>query len=173
VTGKRISAPRLIIVMGVSAAGKTVVGRALAAALSWRFLDADEFHSAANKAKMHRGEGLTDADRAPWLAKLRDVNSAIVAQGPPTVLACSALKQAYRDELVPIKSAPGAVQFVYLDVPVEVLRQRLASRQHHFAPPELLDSQLATLEKPRGALWVDGTKPIDEIVRSVRDALTI
>lgn len=165
------SRPEIIIVMGVSGAGKTEVGRALAASLGWRFVDADDFHSAANRAKMHRGQGLTDADRAPWLATLRDQLAHAIDGCERIVLACSALKEQYRETLTPDNAVPGAVRFVYLDVPVDVLRERLAKRQHHFAPPELLDSQLATLEAPRNALWVDGTKPVEAIVRDVQDAM--
>ncbi|HEY4131742.1 MAG TPA: gluconokinase, GntK/IdnK-type [Gemmatimonadaceae bacterium] len=154
--------------MGVSGAGKTAVGRALATMLHWRFIEADDYHSAANKEKMHRGEGLTDADRAPWLAALHDVLTDVLAHDARAVLACSALKEAYRKTLVPANAAPDDVRFVYLDVPADVLRERLKDRKHHFAPPELLSSQLATLEKPRDAMWVDGTKSIDEIADTLR-----
>jgi gluconokinase len=157
--------------MGVSGAGKTAVGRALATMLHWRFIEADDYHSAANKEKMHRGEGLTDADRAPWLAALHDVLTDVLAHDAHAVLACSALKEAYRKTLVPANAARDDVRFVYLDVPVDVLRERLKDRKHHFAPPELLGSQLATLEKPRDAMWVDGTKSIDEIADTVRRAI--
>jgi gluconokinase len=164
---------RVMIVMGVSGAGKTEIGRALAALLGWRFVDADDYHSAANKEKMHRGEGLTDVDRARWLATLSAIVVDAIAHNTRTVLACSALKQKYRDALVPAGVPHDAVRFVYLDVPTDVLRARLERRKDHFAPPSLLDSQLATLEKPHDALWVDGAKSIDEITAFVRRALEL
>lgn len=154
--------------MGVAGAGKTLVGNALAAALGWIFRDADEFHSAANIAKMSRGDALNDADRAPWLAALRNLIATTISSGEHLVLACSALKENYRRELTLDGAAYDDVRFVYLDVPSDVLARRLASRPHHFAPPSLLASQLATLEPPADALRVDGTLPVDEIVRAVQ-----
>ena len=167
------AAPRVIIVMGVAGAGKTLVGKALARALEWPFYDADDFHSSANVEKMRRGEGLTDEDRRPWLASMRGLITGILERGDRGVLACSALKQSYRIVLVPEDAPAGAVQFVYLHVPEQVLRERLAARTHHFAPPTLLPSQLQTLEEPADALWEDGTRPPDEIVRSIRAALDV
>ena len=165
--------PRIIVVMGVAGAGKTLVGSALASSLGWSFYDADDFHSPENVAKMHRGVGLTDADRAPWLATLRDVIDRVIRDGRKAVMACSALKEAYRRALTPDDAPEGTVRFVYLDVPADVLRQRLERRAHHYAPPELLGSQLATLEPPRDAIRVDGTLPPDEIVRAARSELGI
>lgn len=164
---------RVIVVMGVAGAGKTVVGRALATALEWSFEEGDDYHSKANKEKMARGEGLTDADRAPWLAAIERFIAKTVHAREHAVLACSALKAAYRVALVPPEAPPGAVRFVYLDVPPNVLDERLRERRGHFAGPSLLASQLATLEKPRDALWVDGTRPIPEIVQSIRAAFEI
>ncbi len=156
--------------MGVSGAGKTTVGRALAQALGWEFYDADDYHTPEHVAKMHRGEGLTDEDRRPWLAALCDMIAGIAHGHRHAVLACSALKQWYRTALIPADVEPGAVRFVYLDVPIEVLRDRLSDRADHYATPALLPSQLATLEPPRDALCVDGTLPVTEIVRVIRDA---
>lgn len=164
---------RVIVVMGVAGAGKTLVGSTLARALGWTFYDADDFHSPENVAKMHRGIGLTDADRAPWLATLRDLIERVIRDGRNAVLACSALKEAYRRTLTPDDAPAGTVRFVYLDVPANVLRERLAHRAHHYAPPELLDSQLATLEPPRDAVQLDGTLPPDEIVRAARSAIGV
>jgi gluconokinase len=164
---------RVVIVMGVAGAGKTLVGSALARELGWAFYDADDFHSPENVAKMHAGIGLTDADRAPWLAKLRDLIDHVIRDGRRAVLACSALKHSYRQALTPEDAPPGTVRFVFLDVPAEVLRERLEHRAHHYAPPELLASQLATLEPTRDAIRVDGTLPPDEIVRAVRSALGV
>lgn len=129
------------MIMGVSGSGKTTVGEALATRLGWVFLDADDFHTPAAKAKMAAGEGLTDADRAPWLARLRE---ALQTQPGGVVLACSALRAAYRDAL----RAPG-VHFAYLRVPRAVLEDRLQHRTH-YAGVSLLPSQLDTLEEPAG-----------------------
>jgi len=156
--------------MGVAGAGKTTVGQELAQALGWEFRDADDFHSAANVAKMHCGEGLTDEDRKPWLETLRHLIATTVHEHRYMVLACSALKQSYRDVLMPPDVQRGAVRFVYLDVPASELRHRLAERTGHFAPPELLTSQLATLEPPRDAVWVHGTRPVATEVETIRRA---
>jgi gluconokinase len=164
---------RVIIVMGVAGAGKTLVGSALARSLGWSFYDADDFHSPENVAKMHRGIGLTDADRAPWLATLRDAVDHVIRDQRNAVLACSALKEAYRKMLTPDDVPAGTVRFVFLDVPEDVLRERLKHRAHHYAPPELLASQLATLEPPRDAIRLDGTLVPDEIVRAARSELGI
>lgn len=163
---------RVIVVMGVAGAGKTTVGRALAQAIGWEFHDADDFHSAENIAKMHRGEGLTDADRKPWLETLQRLIAAIVGESRHAVLACSALKQAYRDMLIPQGIRGGAVRFAYLHVPPEELEKRLQNR-HHYAGPSLLSSQLSTLEPPRDAVWIDGTCPVQAEVDSIRDALRV
>ena len=159
--------------MGVSGAGKTYVGRALADALGWRFYEGDDFHPAANIEKMSHGHPLSDADRAPWLTALRDLIGNAIASGERAVLACSALKQRYRESLVPKGTPHETVRFVYLDVPESVLAERLAKRRGHFMPPELLASQLATLEKPRDALRIDGTRPVLEIVDTVRTAFGV
>ncbi|UBV43368.1 gluconokinase [Deinococcus taeanensis] len=131
--------PQRLIVMGVSGSGKTSVGEALAAALHTTFLDADNYHTTEARARMHAGQALTDADRAPWLARLRQH---LCGHGR-LVLACSALKRAYRDEL----RVPG-VQFLFLDVPELLLRDRLQRRTGHYAGVSLLDSQLTTLQRP-------------------------
>lgn len=168
-----VAGVRVIVVMGVAGAGKTLVGSTLAKSLGWSFYDADDFHSPENVAKMHRGVGLTDADRAPWLATLRDLIDHVIRDGRNAVLACSALKETYRKSLTPDDAPAGTVRFVYLDVPMEVLRERLEHRAHHYAPPELLGSQLATLEPPRDAIRLDGTLPPDEIVRAARSELGV
>ena len=157
--------------MGVSGAGKTTAGRALSLALGWPFYEGDNFHSAANIAKMRRGEALTDADRAPWLHDLCVLLAGILERGEHGVLACSALKQTYRDALVPRDAPRGAVRFAYLDVPIEVLRKRLADRKGSFFDPSLLDSQIATLEKPSDAIRIDGNQSVDNIVKAIRGAL--
>lgn len=163
---------RAIVVMGVAGAGKTTVGRDLAASLGWTFHDADDFHPAASVAKMRAGSPLDDADRAPWLAALRSLLERSLAGGERVVLACSALRQAYRDALLPVDAARDAVAFVFLDVAPAVARERLAGRRAHFMPPSLLGSQFATLEEPSGrtALRLDAALPVSTIVEQVRQA---
>lgn len=158
--------------MGVAGAGKTVVGRELAQAIGWEFHDADDFHSPENIAKMHRGEGLTDEDRQPWLEALSRLIASIVREGRHGVLACSALKQAYRDMLLPNGIPASAVRFAFLNVPRQELERRLEHR-HHFAGPSLLSSQLATLEPPADAVWIDGTRPVPDEIKAIREALGV
>ena len=151
--------------MGVSGAGKTTIGQALAQRLAWPFVDADDLHAPANVAKMARGEALTDADRGPWLDAVRGRIAEALARGTSIVIACSALKQAYRDRLG--KSEPRVV-FVHLDAPRDVLDARLRARRGHFAGPALLDSQLGALEAPGpDAIVVDATPAPDEIVAAI------
>lgn len=160
-----MSTPAVIIVMGVSGAGKTTVGRALARRLGWQFIEGDDFHPAANIETMAAGHALTDADRAPWLAALRGKIEQIMRSGAHAVIACSALKHDYRKALAGRDS--DAVRFVQLDVPRAVLEQRLAHRHGHFMPASLLDSQLATLEESTTALRVDGTQPVEVLVDQI------
>lgn len=150
------SAKRAVVVMGVSGSGKTTMGQALAQGLGWAFVDADDLHPAANRSKMAGGQPLSDADRAPWLDQ---VAACIAGAGAGTgvVVACSALKRAYRERL---RVADPALAFVYLNPPAAVLAERLARRRGHFMPPALLDSQLATLEPP-GADEAPITVPSD------------
>jgi gluconokinase len=166
------SETRVIVVMGVAGAGKTAVGRALAQAIGWEFLDADDFHSTANIEKMHRGEGLTDADRQPWLETLSRLVASIIKENRRAVLACSALKEAYRAMLIPDGIPATMIRFAFLNVPREELERRLEGR-HHFAGPSLLASQLATLEPPKDAAWIDGTCSIADEVQSIRQSLGV
>lgn len=161
----------VIIVMGVSGAGKTTVGQALARELGWTFYEGDDFHPPRNIEKMAAGQPLIDEDRAPWLAALRKLIDDVLARGERALIACSALRHRYRKQLTPEGPQRESVKFVFLDVPVAVLRERLKERRGHFMTEALLDSQLATLEPPRNALQVDGTRPIEEIVREVRRRL--
>ncbi len=160
--------PTVVVVMGVSGTGKSTVGRALAARLGWAFLDADDLHPRSNVEKMARGAPLDDHDRAPWLAALRVEIDAHVARGACLVLACSALREAYRAILA---EGHSCVRFVHLVAPEPELARRLRGRSGHFAGPALLASQLATLEPPTDALTVDATRPIGELVDHVVDAL--
>jgi gluconokinase len=133
----------ILIVAGVSGCGKTTMGALLAGRLGWRFADADDFHPAANVAKMRSGIPLTDADRLPWLRTIGAWMDRRIAAGESAVVACSALKRSYRDLL--LSGRPSAV-IVLLDVPRAELERRLTSRHGHFFPEQLLDSQLAALE---------------------------
>lgn len=159
----------IVVLMGVTAAGKTTVGEALACALHWRFADADDFHSAANIAKMHAGIPLTDADRAPWLAALHDAILDWLAASENVVLACSALKAEYRAQLV----VSPEVKLVFLRVSREVVAARLAHRRTHFMNPSLIDSQFATLEEPAAAITVDGTLTTEDVVDKIHRALAL
>jgi gluconokinase len=163
---------RIIVVMGPAGAGKTTIGLALAQSLGWRFLDADDFHSPANVEKMRRGVGLTDDDRAPWLAAMHDALEHALATDASVILACSALKEQYRRALTPA-GAGSRMRLVYLHADEAVLRERLAHRTGHYAGPQLLASQLETLEEPPDALWVDASRPPAEIVLRIRGAFAL
>lgn len=150
-----------IVVMGVAGSGKSAVGAGLARALGMGFRDADDLHPAGNVAKMAAGTPLTDADRWPWL----DLVAADLAAHPPLVMACSALRRVYRDRIR--AGAGGEVLFLHLDGPCEMIAARMAARKHHFMPPALLDSQMATLEPPGAGeahLRVDIAPPVSEVV---------
>ena len=153
----------IIVVMGVSGAGKTTIGRLLAQRLQGDFLEGDELHPAANIAKMARGVPLTDADRAPWLAAIRDRIAVAEQQRRTLVVACSALKQQYRDAL----TAAGPLIWVYLEGSPALLHARLEQRQGHFMKAGMLDSQIATLEPPRGAIVADAATAPEQIVSDI------
>jgi gluconokinase len=167
---KRYASDVVVILMGVAGSGKTVIGRALAAAAGLPFVDADDYHSAANVAKMRTGTPLDDADRAPWLAALHALVARAIDRRESLVLACSALKQRYRQVLA---GDLRPVRFVHLTAPEAVLRARLATRPDHFARPNLLESQLATLEPPSpdSALIVDATMQETAIVKHIHREL--
>lgn len=150
--------------MGIAGAGKTTVGRALATALGWPFHDADAFHSRANVLKMRTGAGLTDAEREPWLGALERLLERLAREGADAVLACSALKRGLRKRL---RAAGRDVRFVHLTIDAETARRRLELRRGHYAGPSLLASQLHDLEPPEGAIEVDATPPVEEIVGSL------
>lgn len=158
----------IVIVMGVTGAGKTTIGRALATALGWEFHDGDDLHSEANKLKMRSGIALDDADRAPWLAAIRKLIEAMLSEGRDGVVACSALKQSYRDEIV---VDPKAVKIVYLKGSKEMIAERLRNRGAHFMDPDLLQSQFDTLEEPRDAIVVDIAAAPEAIVNEIVAAL--
>ena len=153
----------VIVVMGVTGSGKTTIGSLLAARLGWHFADADEFHSAANKEKMHKGIPLSDADRLPWLGAMHDQIAKWFAAKQNVVLACSALKQSYRQLLW---NGP-AVQFVYLKGSYELIAERLRARKGHFADEHILAGQFADLEEPSDAVAVDIRASPEEIVDEI------
>jgi gluconokinase len=158
----------VIVVMGVSGAGKTTIGKMLAEQLGWEFHDADDLHSPANKNKMARGIALTDADRAPWLASIRELIANSLTRNLNVVLACSALKQSYRDEIV---VDPARVKIVFLKGSPELIASRIAHRANHFMNKDLLGSQFDTLEEPRDAIVVDIAPPPETIVANIRKQL--
>ncbi len=151
----------IIIIMGVSGAGKTTAGAVLAERLGWGFYDADDFHPKGNIEKMKAGVPLTDADRLPWLAALRGL---IRRQDAGTVLACSALKQSYRDYL---GDGRPDVAFVYLKGEASLIEKRLEGRESHFAGPGILESQLRDLEEPEDALVIDASQSPESIAGEI------
>ena len=161
--------PRAVILMGVAGSGKTAVGQKLAERLHWVFLDADNFHPPANIEKMKHGIPLNDDDRVPWLHRLHDELQHRLAGGQSVILACSALKESYRRTL---RDHVSPLTFVYLDVDAETIRSRLRHRAAHFFPKELMESQFATLERPKDAIIVDARKPLEAVADQVTLALT-
>ena len=137
--------PCALVVMGVSGSGKSTIADKLAEHLGWRYEDGDRFHPASNVAKMSAGDPLTDEDRRPWLQAISDEIDRVCRAGEHAVIACSALKRAYRDILVHGRSD---VRIVFLDGTQELIANRLAQRKGHFMPPGLLASQFKTLEPP-------------------------
>ena len=162
----------ILIVMGVSGSGKTTLAHALVQATGWQFAEGDDYHSPANKAKMHASIPLTDEDRAPWLATLHELIVNWHQRGEHGILTCSALKESYRETL--IAGLPhDAYRFVLTEAPKEVIAQRMLKRHDHFMPESLLDSQIATLEPPKEALRVSAQQAPDVAARGVLDALGI
>ncbi len=163
----------IAVVMGVSGSGKTTVARGVAERKGWALLEGDAFHPAANVAKMHAGVPLTDEDRWPWLEAIAHEIDALRGQGKSAVVACSALKRAYRDVLI---GARPDVVLVYLQGSQALIAERLAVRKNHFMPPSLLASQFATLEEPgedEHPIVVSIAQPpdaiVDEIVRKLEE----
>ena len=159
----------IVVVMGVTGCGKSTVGAALAERLGWRFLDADDFHPPGNVAKMAAGTPLTDEDRWPWLDRLASELRAIDAPGGNAVLACSALKEAYRARI----GAAEDVRFVHLAGDQATIASRLTDRKHRYMPASLLASQFATLERPANAVEVDVRLPVERQVEAICHALAL
>jgi gluconokinase len=155
----------VIVVTGAAGAGQTTIGRALAAELGSRFVDADDLHPPGNVEKMRLGQPLTDADRAAWLTALHDIIARAVDRREPLVLACSALERRYRHAL---RGTLRSVRFVYLKAEEATRRARLTTRAGHFAGPGLLASQLADLEEPADALAVEAVWPPERILGAIR-----
>lgn len=150
--------------MGVSGAGKTRIGRELAHALGWAFLDADDFHPQTNVAKMRGGVPLETSDRAVWLDALTSALASLERGGADAVMACSALRREFRETLA---NALTSVVFVYLKADAALVRERVAGRDDHFMPASLVDSQFATLEEPDDALVIDASMTPEAIVREI------
>jgi gluconokinase len=157
----------VVLLMGVSGSGKTTIGTRLAAEQGWPFADGDDYHPAANVEKMRNGIPLTDADRAPWLEALRALIVRWIETGSNGVLACSALKQGYRERL----AAGAEVRFLYLRASPELLRTRLHERVGHYMKEGMLESQLATLEEPGDAIVIDVSGSVEDSVRQIREKL--
>jgi gluconokinase len=156
----------IVVLMGVTGAGKSTIGTLLAERTGAVFADADDYHPAANKAKMAAGHPLNDEDRQPWLEILNRLMRGWFEAGKNGVMACSALKEKYRATLA-AGMREGAVKFVWLDGPRNLIEERLAERSHEFMDPKLLESQFETLEPPKDALRIVNDRSPEEIVNQI------
>ncbi|HEY9759321.1 MAG TPA: gluconokinase [Oculatellaceae cyanobacterium] len=157
----------VIVVMGVAGSGKSMIGSSVAGRLRWEFADADDLHPAASVEKMKRGEPLNDDDRWPWLEKVAEVIDAWISTGKNGVVACSSLKESYRDKLR--KNHPNHVRFAYLKGSYELFEKRLRQRKDHFMKSNMLESQMATLEEPMSAdaFAFNADQPVDALVEEI------
>ena len=155
---------RFVIVMGVSGSGKTSVGKALAEHLGWGFYDADDFHPPENIAKMASGISLDDSDRLPWLAALHNLIASSLKAGRPGVLACSALKERYRQQML---DGNEGVQLIYLKGSYDLIWSRMEKRIDHYMKPHMLKSQFDALEEPVTALTIDISSSVEDIVQAI------
>src|SRR4051812_23549356 len=158
-----------VVLMGVAGSGKTTVGHLLAERTGATFYDADDFHPRANVEKMQSGIPLTDEDRWPWLEALRSLIVSCLERGERAVLACSALKEEYREYL----QVDGDVRVIYLKGDYSLIEKRLKNRQGHFMKQGLLESQFEALEEPRHALYVEVNAPPEKIVETIKDRLNL
>ena len=156
----------IVILMGVSGSGKTTIGTAFAERMHTTFADADDYHSAANKAKMAAGHPLDDQDRQPWLETLNSLLLQWFEAGKGGILACSALKDEYRKTLVR-GLPPNGYTFVLLDGSRELIAERMSERKNHYMNPDLLDSQFATLEPPANALRITNDRAPEQVVDQI------
>jgi gluconokinase len=167
------TAPCALVMMGVSGSGKSTIADRLAARLGWRYEDGDRFHPPANVAKMSAGQPLTDEDRLPWLQAIADEIDRLAAAGQRVVVACSALKRAYRNILV---HGRDDVRIVFLNGTQDLIAERLAARKGHFMPPGLLASQFKTLEPPQPSerpITVSIDAPVEAIVDDIINQLKV
>jgi len=157
----------VVLIMGVAGSGKTLIGSMLAQSLNWNFADADQFHPAANIQKMSQGVPLTGGDREPWLRAMREAIDGWIKSGRNTVLACSALKQSYRERL----TAGPEVKIVYLKGEPDLIHARLSHRQGHYMKADMLASQFADFEEPADAIVIDIARPPEQIVSEIQRGL--
>ena len=159
----------IILITGVTGSGKSTIGRLLAAQLQWKFYEGDDFHPSVNIEKLKRGAPLDDEDRLPWLTAIRDTIRAAIDRGENAVVACSALKESYRRML----RINAEVVLIHLQADPELIDERLKHRPGHFMNPALIQSQFETLEQPEAALQIDAGFSPGEIVRIIRDRLSL
>lgn len=159
----------IILITGVTGSGKSTIGRLLAAQLQWKFYEGDDFHPSVNIEKLKRGAPLDDEDRLPWLTAIRETIRAAIDQGEDAVIACSALKESYRRML----RINADVVLIHLQANSELIDERLKHRTGHFMNPALIRSQFETLEQPEAALQIDASLAPREIVRTIRDRLSL
>lgn len=160
----------VIIIMGVEGTGKTTIGKMLAEKLGWKFYDADDYHPVANIEKMRNGIPLDDEERRPWLNEIRNLINSSLNRNEQSIIACSALKNSYREFL---KQSKEQIIFVYLKGDKNTISKRLASRKGHFAGTQLLESQLRTLEEPEGVITADISKRPEVIADSIIEKLKL
>lgn len=150
--------------MGVSGSGKTTLGQAIAQKLKWDFFDADDFHPAENITKMASGTPLNDSDRVPWLAALHDQLSSTLKSNRHPVLACSALKEKYRAQLL---DGIEGIEIIYLQGSYDLIWSRMSTREEHYMKPEMLRSQFAALEEPENVLTLDVSMTVEDMIDKI------
>ncbi|MFN7139341.1 MAG: gluconokinase [Limisphaerales bacterium] len=160
----------ILILMGVSGCGKTTIGKLLSCELGWEFHDGDDFHPVANVEKMKSGIPLNDEDRKPWLLTIREFMLKCIAGNKSVIIACSALKNSYREMLL---AGHEQVAFIHLKGNKDLIAQRLQERKGHFMNPKLLDSQFNTLEEPTGAITIEVAESPEKIAAQIRQQLSI